>query len=61
MIIINKESKSGVIYKGVDWSNTCCNPNQWLVSIYDKPFVEKKVEKVNPKITVLVENGKVII
>ncbi len=57
MLMTNKESKSGVIYKGIDWSNTCSNPEQWLISIYEVEIKVAEKKKCDPKITILVKNG----
>lgn len=57
MLTTNKESKSGIIYKGIDWSNTCSNSEQWLISIYEVEFKVVEKKKHSPKITVLVKNG----
>lgn len=33
---MNKESMSGVIYKGIKWFNHYDNPEKWLKSIYEE-------------------------
>lgn len=54
MVSINKESYSGIIYKGVQWGNYYSNTDQWLTSIYEVEL--KNSVKPKPKyiVTVLV-------
>lgn len=33
---MNKESMSGVMYKGLEWGNYYDNPDKWLKSIYEE-------------------------
>ena len=54
MVTINKESHSGVIYKGIQWGNYYSNTDQWLTPIYEVEL--KNSVKPTPKyiVTVLV-------
>lgn len=55
MVSVNKESKSGIIYKGVQWGNYYSNPNQWLTSIYEVKL--NPPTKPTPKYTITVLVG----
>lgn len=55
------ESKSKVIYKGLDWSNFYNKESKCLISIYDKKEekVVNKIKTINtPITTILVKDGK---
>ena len=59
MITTNKESHSGVIYKGIIWFNTYDNCDKWLKSIYKyNTSLAKKEQTNNPIITKLIIDGK---
>ena len=60
MITTNKESHSGVIYKGIIWFNTYDNCEKWLKSIYDynNEVSENNVKKITPIITKLIIDGR---
>lgn len=60
-MITNRESNSGVIYKGVWWLNSCKNTDEWLAPIYDVPFIDNKKEPKTPIVTLLVKDGKRVI
>lgn len=59
MMTTNKESHSGIQYKGVIWFNTYDNPEKWLKSIYDneKEVILVKTE-YNSIVTKLIVDGK---
>lgn len=59
MMTVNKESFSGVHYKGITWYNTCDNGEKWLKSIYEHDKGLQKNEKTsNIVITKLIVDGK---
>ena len=59
MMTVNKESFSGVYYKGITWYNTCDNREEWLKSIYEHDKgIQEKVQGGAPIVTKLVVDGK---
>lgn len=61
MITTNKESHSGVLYKGIIWFNTYDNCDKWLKDIYGYDRgLEKKEQTINPIITKLIIDGKTV-
>lgn len=59
MMTVNKESFSGVHYKGITWYNTCDNGEKWLKSIYEHDKGIQSNEKTsNIVITKLIVDGK---
>ena len=57
---MNRESFSGVLYKGFEWGNYWGNPDKYLkkMDLSKISFTEEKVNTSEPIITKLVINGK---
>lgn len=60
-MVINKESHSGIQYKGIIWFNSYDNPDKWLKSIYEHKDSNNKKSIIKPIITKLVINGESVI
>lgn len=59
MMTVNKESFSGVHYKGITWYNTCDNGEKWLKSIYEHDKgIQENGKTSNIVITKLIVDGK---